>query len=123
MLNERLNQREEAVMNAVVTLATGREKLLCTPQEILALLPPKQGMDEGTLDGVLSALELDGYFQLTHTERKGEKMYVFHLLTAGLSYKRSGAQRKRSFYIRLLVTVALAVLSFLIGIVLKLIFT
>ena len=113
MLNERLNQREEAVMNAVVTLAAGREKLLCTPQEILALLPPKQGMDEGTLDGVLSALELDGYFQ----------MYVFHLLTAGLSYKRSGAQRKRSFYIRLLVTVALAVLSFLIGIVLKLIFT
>ena len=73
--------------------------------------------------------KLDEPMPLDHTLTRRELAVLLDSVlpvqeeTAGLSYKRSGAQRKRSFYIRLLVTVALAVLSFLIGIVLKLIFT
>ncbi len=123
MLNEKLNKREEEVMNAVYTLSGGKENLLVSPQEILALLPPKGGYDEERLERVLRALEMDGYFQLTPSERKGEKMYVIHMLASGLAFKRSNAQRKRSFYVRIGITVAMAVLSFVIGVVLKIIFS
>ncbi len=123
MLNEKLNRKEEEVMNAVFTLAGGKESFLVSPQEIMALLPPKAGYDEERLECVLRALELDGYFQLTPSERKGEKTYVIHLLGEGLAYKRSGAQRKRALYMRIGLTVAFAVLSFAVGMILKAIFS
>ncbi len=123
MLNEKLNKREEEIMNAVFTLSGGKESLLVSPQEILALLPPKSSYTEEQLEGILRSLELDGYFQLTFSERKGEKMYVIHLLTEGLAYKRTDSQRKRGLYIKLAITVGCAVLSFVIGVVLKAIFS
>ncbi len=123
MLNEKLNRKEEDVMNAVYVLAGGKDNFLVSPQEIMALLPPKAGYDEEKLERVLRALELDGYFQLTLSERKGERMYVVHLLTEGLAYKRSGDQRKRALYMRIGLTVAFAVLSFAVGMILKAIFS
>ena len=123
MLNEKLNRREEEVMNAVYTLANGKESFLVSPAEIVALLPPKQEYDEERLESVLHALELDGYFELISSDRKGEKMYVVHMKTAGAAYKRSDSQRKRGLYIKLGVTVATALLSFAIGMILKAIFS
>ncbi|MDE6273670.1 MAG: hypothetical protein K2L87_01315 [Clostridiales bacterium] len=123
MLNDKLNKREDEVMNAVFTLADGKEQVLVSPYEIIALLPPKENYDEEKLEGVLRALELDGYFELIASDRKGEKMYVIHLKPSGLAYKRSDTQRKRGLYIKLGITVATAVLSFAIGLILKAIFT
>lgn len=123
MLNDKLNKREDEVMNAVFTLANGKDNYLVSPYEILAVLPPKAGYDEEKLEGVLRALELDGYFELILSDRKGEKMYVIHLKEAGLAYKRTDSQRKRGLYVKLGITVATAVLSFVIGLVLKAIFT
>lgn len=122
MLNDKLNKREDEVMNAVFTLAGGKEQFLVSPEEILALLPPKANYDEEKLEEVLRALELDDYFELILSDRKGEKMYVIHLHSQGLAYKRSDSQRKRSLYFKLGVAAAGAVLSFLIGMILKAIF-
>ncbi len=109
-------------MNAVFTLSGGKESFLATPEEMIALLPPKSGYDGESLERVLRALELDGYFQLTPSERKGEKVYVIHLQAEGLSFKRTGEKRRRALYIRIGITVALAILSSVIGIILKAIF-
>lgn len=73
MLNDKLNKKEDEVMNAVFTLANGKESFLVSPFEIIALLPPKASYDEEKLEGVLRALELDGYFELIFSDRKGEK--------------------------------------------------
>ena len=123
MLNDKLNKKEDEVMNAVFTLANGKESFLVSPFEIIALLPPKARYDEEKLEGVLRALELDGYFELIFSDRKGEKTYVIHMNPAGLAYKRSDYQRKRGLYIKLGVTAAGAVLSFAIGMILKAIFS
>ena len=123
MLNDKLNKREDEVMNAVFTLANGKENFLVSPCEILALLPPKEEWTEESLERVLRALELDGYFELTPSERKGEKMYVIHLHAFGLAYKRTDVQRKRGLAIKIAITVGCAVLSFLIGVILKAIFS
>ena len=101
MIHDKLNRKEDEVMNAVFTLANGKDRVLVTPYEIIALLPPKGDWDEEKLERILRALELDGYFELIPSDRKGEKMYVIHLQAAGLAYKRSDYQRKRSIYFKI----------------------
>lgn len=123
MLNEQLNRRESEVMAAVFALSDGKERFLVSPFEILAVLPPKADYDEEKLERVLHGLELDGYFDLISSERKGERVYVVHMREAGLSFQRSGAKRKRSLFFRLAVTVLCGILSAAVGILLKKIFS
>lgn len=119
MLNEKLNRRENEVMRAVFTLSAGKERFLAAPYEILSLLPRKAGLDEESLDNVLRALELDGYFELLLSERKGEKTYVVHMRETGLAFRRSDVQRRRGLAFRLAVTVLCGLLSAVVGIVIK----
>ena len=121
MLSETLTRREEEVMNAVYLLANGRERTLLSPADMLAVLPPK-GYDEEKLERILFALEMDGYFELIPSDRKGEKVYVVHMKGAGLGFRREEHRRRRSLTVRLAVTLTLAVLSAVIGIILKSIF-
>lgn len=50
MIHDKLNRKEDEVMNAVFTLANGKDRVLVTPYEIIALLPPKGDWDEEKLD-------------------------------------------------------------------------
>ena len=119
MISDQLNRRENEVMGAMFALADGKERFLAAPYEIISMLPPKADYDER----ILHALELDGYFELISSERKGERVYVVHMKEAGRSYRRSDAKRKRSLMFRLAVTVLCGVLSFLVGVILKKIFS
>ena len=119
MISDKLNKKEREVLQAVLTLANGKERLLVAPEEILALLPPKREYDLEKLEAVLKDLEMDGYFELVFSDRKGEKMYVFHIQAAGLNYKRADKQLKRSVYFRWGVVAIGAVISAVIGIIIK----
>lgn len=123
MISERLNKRENEVMGAVFLLADGKERFLLFPYELLSVLPPRAKYDEETLDRALRALELDGYFDLIVTERKGEPAYVVHMREAGKSFRRNDLQRRRTFFFRLAVTLLCGVLSALVGILIKSILT
>ena len=109
-------------MNAVYALSGGKERFLVAPYELAAILPPKGGYDEATLGRLLRGLELDGYFELVESQRRGEPVYVIHMREAGLSYRRQDAQRKRSVVFRWGVAAIGAVITFLVGILLRLIF-
>ena len=109
-------------MGAVYSLSLGKERFLAAPCEILAALPPKSNYDEEKLERVLRSLELDGYFQLITSERKGEKTYVVLMREAGLNYRRSDYQRKRFVAFKWGVAAIGAVITFLIGVILRLIF-
>ena len=119
LFSESLNRRENTVMNAVFTLAQGKERFLVYPYELLAMLPPKAGYDEEKVERILRSLELDGYLDFVSSERKGEKTYVVHMHEAGLAYRRTDAQRRRKLYFKLAVTVACGMLSAAVGILIK----
>lgn len=121
MIHDKLNKKEDEVMNAVFTLSGGKDRVLVSPAELIAMLPPKSDYDEVKLERVLRALELDGYFQMIASDRKGERMYVFHLQAAGLAYKRSDYQRKRAVCFRWGVAAVGAVITALIGLLFKII--
>ena len=119
MISDTLNKREDAVMNAVFTLSAGRERLIAAPYDILALLPPKMKFDEEKLEKVLRDLGLDGYFELILSDRKGERVYVLHLTSRGMNYRRRDDQLRRSVWFRWGVAAIGAVITALIGFVLK----
>ncbi len=120
MISDTLNKREDAVMNAVFTLSAGRERLIAAPYDILALLPPKLKFDEEKLERVLRDLGLDGYFELIFSDRKGERVYVLHLTSRGLNFRRQDRQLKRSVWFRWGVAAIGAVITALIGMLLRL---
>lgn len=122
MISDKLNRRENEVMRAVFELSEGKERFLVSPYEIAAVLPSKNGYNEEALERTLRALELDGYFDFVPSDRKGEKTYVIHMREAGLAYKRSDLQRRRSVWFRWGVAAVGAVITFLIGLLLRLVF-
>ncbi len=119
MFNETLSKRENAVMGAVFRLSEGKERFLVSPYELMAVLPPRLNFDEERLFRILRALELDGYFDLIESERKGERVFVVHMKGAGLSFRRSDSLRKRRIYYKIAVTVLCGILSALVGVLVK----
>lgn len=122
MISDKLNKRENEVMSAVFTLSGGKERFLVSPYELSALLPPRARPDEAELERLLYSLSLDGYFEFVESERKGEKTYVVHMREAGMNYRREDYQRKRGVLFRFAVAALGAVITFLVGFLLKAIF-
>ena len=119
MFNETLSKRENAVMGAVFQLSEGKERFLAAPYELLALLSPRLKYDEEKLCRTLRSLELDGYFELIESDRKGERVFVIIMRDAGRSYQRSDALRRRRMYYKIAVTLLCGALSALVGILVK----
>lgn len=106
-------------MGAVFSLSEGKERFLVAPYELMALLPPRMNFDEEKLFCTMKSLELDGYFELIESDRKGERVFVVHMREAGLSFHRSDAVRRRRMYYKIAVTVLCGILSALVGLLVK----
>ena len=117
-----LNKRETEVMNAVYDLCHEKGVCLIAPSELLSLLPKRRKYTEEGLESILRALSLDDYFELSSSERKGEKMYVISLRANGFAFKRYFAQMRRDAAMKIFWAVTSAVVAFLVGLILKRIF-
>lgn len=117
-----LSRRESEVMQAVFSLCREEGRCLVAPADLLHCLPAKQKYTEEKLEKILHALELDDYFEIISSDRKGEKMYVITLHPKGFAFHRSSVQRYRNMALRIGWTIASAVLAFLVGLLMKKIF-
>lgn len=120
MISDKLNKNETQVMNAVLTLSDGKSNFLVSPYDLLAVLPAKAKFDEEKLERTLKDLEMDGYFELISSDRKGEKVYVVTLRNEGINYRRADKQRARGVYFKWGVAAVGAVIAALIGVLIKL---
>ncbi len=118
-----LNKQENEVMSAVYDMCDGKESCLVSPMEIVSLLPAKRRYTPQKVEQILRSLELDDYFDLIASERKGEKMYVITLHPNGVAYKRTAVQVRRNVTFKIVLSVAGAVVTFVVGILLKMIFS
>lgn len=109
-------------MSAVFSLCDGTEGCLVSPVDILSVMPSKRRVDADELDAILTTLQCNGYFDLIHSERKGEKMYVINLRESGFAWKRTSKQRQREIYFKIFLAFLGAITTFIFGLILKAIF-
>ena len=118
-----LNKQENEVMNAVYEMCGGKESCLVSPLEIMSILPEKRAYTPEKVESILRSLELDDYFDLIESDRKGEKLYVITLHQNGIAYKRTALQMKRSVAFKVCLAVGSAVITFAVSMILRGIFS
>lgn len=121
MWNAALDRRENEVMQALLTLSSGKTRFLVSPEEVLSLM--RVGCDAAALERVLFSLSQDGYLDYVATERKGEETYVIELRAKGTSFVRTVHNDRRRVALRFVLAVVCGVASALIGLLLKCIFS
>ena len=118
-----LNKQENEVMKAVYEMCDGKGSCLVSPMEIMSILPEKKKYTPDKVEKILRSLELDDYFDLIESDRKGEKMYVISLHPNGEGYARERQQMRRSVAFNIGLSVAGAVVTFVVGLILRGIFS
>ncbi len=116
-----LSKRERKVMGAVYALSNDKRALLVSPVDLVKNSTLK-GATVSDIDKTVVALSQDGYFDLVYSDRHGETVYCITLTEKGRGFERDALLVRRNVIFRLTLTVCLAFLSFIIGLILKAIF-
>lgn len=84
-----LTKKERAVMRAVYGAADKKSGVcLLSPIDLFGTLSLDLDFDEDELDATLAGLELDDYFDVTRSDRKGELVYCINMHRKGLAFAR-----------------------------------
>lgn len=120
-----MTKKEKIVMDYIFDKASGKESVLIAVIDLLDFLgkDTDSNIEQSELDGILQNLSLDGFVNVIMSDRKGKPIYCISLEKKGESWKRDKENRKRTSMMLIVRTVLLAVLSFVVGLVLKAIFT
>ncbi|NLZ25525.1 MAG: hypothetical protein GX891_03595 [Clostridiales bacterium] len=115
-----LSKKEKAVMRYIFTEAT-KSKGVCLlrPIDIMQNLPYELDYEENEVESILKALELDDYFDITETDKKGEFFYCITLQKRGLAFARDEATFKRKLRSKIAIGLLSGLLTALAGWLLK----
>ncbi len=117
-----LNRVENKVMNVLYKECKDRSAFLISPVD-LKKMSGTDNLSNNQLERVVKDLHSDGYFDLVYSDRHGETVYCISLTDKGKGFLRNSALMKRNLIFRAVISVGLAVLSFLVGLILKAIFS
>ena len=116
-----LIKTENKVMSAIYKECIKKNPLLITPRDLIKNVGEK-GITPTVLEKVLTDLNMDGYFDLVYSDRHGETVYCISLTEKGKGFQRNKKVFKRNLIFRIGLSIALAFLSFIIGLILRAIF-
>ncbi len=116
-----LSRLESKVLISLINLCKQKEAILISPIDLLKIIGAEH-LTLSSLEKTLNDLSTDGYFDLVHSDRFGEKVFCITLLEKGKGYIRSESLEKRNLIKRFALTIGFAILSFLIGLILRKIF-
>ena len=109
------DKREKVLMDVVYASASNHTgQCILSPVEILQRVPLDIEIREEDLDPLFYNLSIEGYFTYEKADFKGDLMYLFTLKDKGLSYDRDKKNKKRSLIIKIVSTVAFALLAALV---------
>ncbi len=117
-----LSKLENKVMYAIYNKCRNKSSVLINKSSLIRLAGEGEKAEQ-KLDEIVKDLYTDGYFDLVYTERQGEKVYCITLTEKGKGFPRVAKVVRRTLAFKLVVTVGFAVLSFVLGLILKAIFS
>ncbi len=117
-----LSKIDKHVMRYIYSKGYKKGTCLISPQELISniggglVISPKQ------LDEAILHLQLDGYIECIISNTKNKQLYCFTLKQKGQAFLREIENQKKETLKIIVRTVLLAVLSFVIGVILRAIF-
>lgn len=112
-----LTKKEKAVMRVIYQEAEKQNgSCLLTPIDIFEKIPLDLDFEEDELDTTLRNLEIDDYFDITRSDKKGELVYCINMQKKGLQFARVERAFKSNLTFKILLTLGLSVVTALIGV-------
>lgn len=111
-----LTKKEKAVMRVIYHEADKQSgACLLTPIDIFSQVPLDLDFEEHELDIALRNLEIDDYFDVTRSDKKGELVYCINMHKKGLQFARVERAFKSNLIFRILLAVATSLTSAAVG--------
>lgn len=108
-------KKEKVLMDVIYASASNKTgQCILSPVEILGKVPLDVEIREDDLEPLFYNLSLEGYFDYEKADFKGDAMYLFTLKDKGLSYDRDKRNKRRSLIIKIVSTIAFALLGVLV---------
>lgn len=111
------------VLQYILKESGNRDTCLLLPLDFEHALAPKYAINQIELQGILDGLVQDNYINLVNSDKNGELIYCISILPKGKSFYREQKHAKQTWVGAVVRTVLLAILSFVVGIILKAIFS
>lgn len=109
-------------MKYILEICGEKDTCLISPLDLIHSLEPKYVITEIELDHLLNGIVQDNYITLVTSDKKGQMFYCITLLAKGKSFIREQQNIKKTWRNAIFKTVILAIISFVVGIILKAIF-
>ena len=111
-----LTKKEKAVMRVIYHEADKQSgACLLTPIDIFSQVPLDLDFEKHELDIALRNLEIDDYFDVTRSDKKGELVYCINMHKKGLQFARVERAFKSNLIFRILLAVATGLTSAAVG--------
>ena len=108
-----LSGNERLLMDGIFPLMK-EGTLLISPKELSSFL------DRSEVESTLLSLKSEEYIDFLSSERKGEPVYLITLKVKGKCYPKERKKEKKQLLFRLVMAIAGAIVSFFVGLLLKL---
>ena len=115
-----LERAKKQILAFLTNACKERESVLISPTDLIKNL--SEELSEKDLERKVNELSNEGYFDLVYSDRRGEKVYCITLLEKGKSYFRKERTERQNLVKRFFLTIGFAVISFLVGVILKKVF-
>ncbi len=117
-----MTRKEKLVMLYLAKVCPKKRTCLVSPGEIAAALSKKFVLSVAELDEIMCELSNENYIDFVVSESKMGYYYCVTLKKRGQSFETDSKRQKKSFGLLILRSLFLATVSFIFGIVLKMIF-
>lgn len=117
-----LTFKEKYVMEYVYERCQGKKSCLISPREIISFTADRYVIQPDELERIMTNLSYDNYIELFKSDKKGSPVYCVSLKIKGEGFHRELTNNKRNLLLLLGRTCILAVISGIIGVLIRLIF-
>ena len=118
-----LSRKEKIIMHYILSVSSGKSTCLLSPLDLQHALEPRYSTNNIEVQALLEGLAQENYINLVNSDKNGELIYCITILQKGKSFNREQKNIRKSWSTAIIRTILLAVLSFVVGLILKMIFT
>lgn len=117
-----LSRKEKLIMHYILKESGNRDTCLLSPIDVEHAVAPKYSINHVEIQALLEGLVQENYINLVNSDKNGELIYCISILPKGKSFHREQKNIKKGWVGAAVRTVLLAILSFIVGLILKAIF-